>query len=220
MKRIVENKHPLAIRWFHWVNFPVLSLMIWSGLLIYWAYDPYKLTIGGYTLLSFFPDGFYKALGVPFRLAEGMSWHFAFMWVFTLNGILYVAYTFISGEWRYLLPKRNSFSEAWKVVLHDLGIRKEPLPVEKYNAAQRIAYSSIVVMGLGSLLTGLAIYKPTQLSWLTTLLGGYEMARLIHFALTIGYVVFFIIHVAQVAKAGWTNFRSMVAGFDVVDEKA
>ena len=220
MKRIVENKHPLAIRWFHWVNFPVLSLMIWSGLLIYWAYDPYKLTIGGYTLLSFFPDGFYKALGVPFRLAEGMSWHFAFMWVFTLNGILYVAYTFISGEWRYLLPKRNSFSEAWKVVLHDLGIRKEPLPVEKYNAAQRIAYSSIVVMGLGSLLTGLAIYKPTQLSWLTTLLGGYEMARLIHFALTIGYVVFFIIHVAQVAKAGWTNFRSMVAGFDVIDEKA
>ena len=220
MKRIVENKHPLAIRWFHWVNFPVLSLMIWSGLLIYWAYDPYKITIGGYTLLSFFPDGFYKALGVPFRLAEGMSWHFAFMWLFTLNGILYVAYTFISGEWRYLLPNRNSFSEAWNVVLHDLGIRKQPLPVEKYNAAQRIAYSSIIVMGLGSLLTGLAIYKPTQVSWLTTLLGGYEMARLIHFALTIGYVLFFIIHVAQVAKAGWSNFRSMVAGFDVVDEKA
>lgn len=220
MKRIVENKHPLAIRWFHWVNFPVLSLMIWSGLLIYWAYDPYKITIGGYTLLSFFPDGFYKALGVPFRLAEGMSWHFAFMWLFTLNGILYVAYTFISGEWRYLLPNRNSFSEAWNVVLHDLGIRKQPLPVEKYNAAQRIAYSSIIVMGLGSLLTGLAIYKPTQVSWLTTLLGGYEIARLIHFALTIGYVLFFIIHVAQVAKAGWSNFRSMVAGFDVVDEKA
>ncbi len=220
MKRIVENKHPLAIRWFHWVNFPVLSLMIWSGLLIYWAYDPYKITIGGYTLLSFFPDGFYKALGVPFRLAEGMSWHFAFMWLFTLNGILYVAYTFISGEWRYLLPNRNSFSEAWNVVLHDLGIRKQPLPVEKYNAAQRIAYSSIIVMGLGSLLTGLAIYKPTQVSWLTTLLGGYEMARLIHFALTIGYVLFFIIHVGQVAKAGWSNFRSMVAGFDVVDEKA
>ena len=220
MKRIVENKHPLAIRWFHWVNFPVLSLMIWSGLLIYWAYDPYKITVGSTTLLSFFPDSFYKALGVPFRLAQGMSWHFAFMWLFTLNGILYVGYTFISGEWRYLLPKRNSFREAWQVVLHDLGIRKEPLPVEKYNAAQRIAYSSILVMGIGSLLTGLAIYKPTQFSWLTTLLGGYETARLIHFALTIGYVLFFIVHIAQVVKAGWNNFRSMVTGFDVVDEKA
>jgi thiosulfate reductase cytochrome b subunit len=220
MKRIVENKHPLAIRWFHWVNFPVLSLMIWSGLLIYWANDTYKITIGGYTLLSFFPDGFYKALGVPFRLAEGMSWHFALMWLFMINGILYVAYTFISGEWRYLLPKRNSFSEAWKVVLHDLGIRKGPLPIEKYNAAQRIAYTSILFMGAGSALTGFAIYKPTQFSWLTTLMGGYEMARLIHFILTIGYVLFFIVHLAQVAKAGWNNFRSMVTGFDVVDEAA
>ena len=92
-----------------------------------------------------------------------MSWHFALMWLFTINGILYVGYTLFSGEWRYLLPKRNSFREAWQVVLHDLGIRKGPLPVEKYNAAQRIAYSSIIVMGIGSLLTGLAIYKPSQL---------------------------------------------------------
>lgn len=220
MKRIVENKHPLAIRWFHWVNFPVLSLMIWSGLLIYWAYHPYKIQVAGYTLVTFFPNGFFKALNVPFRLAEGMSWHFALMWLFMLNGILYVAYTFISGEWRYLLPKRNSFSEAWKVVLHDLGIRKGALPVEKYNAAQRIAYSSIIVMGAGSALTGFAIYKPTQFSWLTTLMGGYEMARLIHFILTIGYVLFFVVHVAQVVIAGWNNFRSMVTGFDVVEEKA
>jgi hypothetical protein len=33
----LEKKHPLAIRWMHWINFPVLATMIWSGLLIYWA---------------------------------------------------------------------------------------------------------------------------------------------------------------------------------------
>lgn len=220
MKRIVENKHPLAIRWFHWINFPVLAVMIWSGLLIYWAYHPYKIEVGSVRLVTFLPEWFFNGLHLKRRLAEGMSWHFALMWLFTLNGILYVGYTLFSGEWRYLLPKRNSFREAWQVVLHDLGIRKGPLPVEKYNAAQRIAYSSIVVMGIGSLLTGLAIYKPTQLAWLTTLFGGYEMARLLHFALTIGYVLFFIVHIAQVVKAGWNNFRSMITGFDVVDEKA
>ena len=32
----LEKKHPLAIRWMHWVNFPVLFTMIWSGMLIYW----------------------------------------------------------------------------------------------------------------------------------------------------------------------------------------
>ena len=32
----LERKHPLAIRWMHWINFPILFTMIWSGLLIYW----------------------------------------------------------------------------------------------------------------------------------------------------------------------------------------
>ena len=40
MKQLVQ-KHPLAIRWFHWINFPLLFLMIWSGVLIYWAYPAY-----------------------------------------------------------------------------------------------------------------------------------------------------------------------------------
>lgn len=216
MKALVE-KHPLAIRWFHWINFPVLSLMIWSGIWIYWANDVYRLGWGDTTLFKFFPKSFYQAFHVDHKLALGMSWHFVLMWVFALNGLLYVAYTLISGEWRYLLPTRRSFGEAYQVILHDVGLRKVPLPVRKFNGAQQIAYTAVILMGAGSLLSGLAIYKPTQLGWLTQLLGGYESARIIHFALTIGYVLFFVFHIVQVVRAGWNNFRAMVAGFEVVD---
>ena len=166
MKQLVE-KHPLAIRWFHWVNFPVLSLMIWSGMWIYWANDVYRLGWGDTTLLKFFPQSFYEAFHVDHKLAQGMSWHFVLMWVFFLNGLLYVVYTLFSGEWRYLLPTRHSFREAVLVTLHDLGLCKKPLPVRKFNGAQQIAYTAVILMGLGSLLTGLAIYKPTQFGWLT-----------------------------------------------------
>ncbi|RYC69025.1 cytochrome b/b6 domain-containing protein [Spirosoma sordidisoli] len=214
MKRIV-HKHPLAIRWFHWINFPVLFIMIWSGLLIYWAYDPYKIVLGDWTLISFFPDGFYKALGLSRRLAEGMAWHFVFMWLFLLNGLLYVGYTIVSGEWRHLVPNRHSFREAIQVTAYDLGLRKTQPPFVKYNGAQKIAYFSIMIMGAGSVLTGYAIYKPTQFYWLTALSGGYETARLIHFALTVGYVLFFVVHIAQVIRAGWTNFQSMITGFEL-----
>ncbi|HZG23999.1 MAG TPA: cytochrome b/b6 domain-containing protein, partial [Chitinophagaceae bacterium] len=75
---------------------------------------------------------------------------------------------------------------------------------------------SIIVMGFGSILTGLAIYKPVQLGWLCSLMGGYEFARIIHFALTIAYCLFFVIHILQVLRAGWKNFSSMVTGFEVV----
>jgi len=214
MKKIVK-KHPLAIRWFHWINFPVLAVMIWSGLLIYWANGVYRIGFGDTTLLKFFPDSFYKALKVPYRLSEGMAYHFLFMWLFFLNGIAYVLYTAISGEWRLLMPNRHSFKEAWQVLLHDLHIRKTKPPQGKYNAAQRIAYTAIIFMGMGSILTGLAIYKPVQLEWLSTILGGYKMARVLHFALTIGYVLFFLVHIIQVIAAGWNNFRAMIAGFEV-----
>ncbi len=219
MKRIIK-KHPLAIRWFHWINFPVLTIMIWSGVLIYWANDVYRLGWGDTTVLKFFPKSVYDALHIPHRLAEGMAFHFVFMWAFALNGLLYVLFTLFSGEWRYLFPNRHSFREAWQVVLHDLHIRKMPLPpVDKYNAAQRIAYTMIIVMGVGSLLTGLAIYKPVQFGWLVALFGGYAFARIIHFALTIGYCLFFLVHIAQVVLAGWNNFRGIIAGFEVVQDE-
>ncbi len=214
IKRIVK-KHPIAIRWFHWVNFPVLVIMIWSGLLIYWANDVYKIGWGDRTLLKFFPQSFYDALHVPFKLAQGMAFHFYFMWFFFINGFLYVSHTVFSGEWRLLLPDRKSFKEAWLVVLHDLHIRKELPPQLKYNGAQKIAYTSVIIMGFGSIVTGLAIFRPVQLNWLCALCGGYELARIEHFALTIGYVLFFLVHISQVVLAGWNNFRAMVTGFEV-----
>jgi hypothetical protein len=139
--------------------------------------------------------------------------------VFCLNGFLYVLYTIISGEWRELVPNRRSFKEAWLVVLHDLHIRKMVPPQNKYNAAQRIAYTAIIVMGFGSLITGLAIYKPVQFNYLAWICGGYHLARIWHFVLTIGYVLFFLMHIVQVVLAGWNNFRSVISGFEVIDEK-
>ena len=225
--RLVE-KHPRAIRWMHWINFPLLSIMIWSGLLIYWTdsippyrdpHEVYRVGFGHWTLVRFFPDWFWNLLHAPFQLTTGMGWHFLVMWLFALNGILYVLYLAVSGEWRVLWPRWNSFREALQVTLYDLHLprarRRGVPPQGKYNGAQRIAYSAVLLMGAGSLLTGLAIYKPTQTHWLTTLLGGYEMARWFHFWLTIGFCGFFVVHVAQVAIAGWNNFRSMVSGYEL-----
>lgn len=205
-------KHLVAIRWFHWVNFPLLALMIWSGILIYWAYSPYH--IGS---IHIFPQWFVDAFNIEGRLAEGMALHFVLMWLFITNGILYVGYTILSGEWRMLVPRSwSAFRDAWHVLLHDLHLRKEMPPQYKYNAAQQIAYTGIILMGFGSLITGLAIYKPMQLGWLTALCGGYPAARLLHFLLAVGYVAFFVVHILQVALAGWNNFRSMVIGYELV----
>lgn len=215
--QVLEEKHKLATRWFHWLNFPLLTMMIVSGMLIYWSYDPYRIGFGGVTLFHFFPDWVYNSTHIDHKLAWGMALHFLFAWIFAVNGLAYVTYTLVSGEWRELWPEKKSFAEALQVMKHDLNSRV-PLPAQgRYNAAQRITYSAIVLMGGLSLLTGLAIYKPVQLNWLTALAGGYEWARWEHFWLTMGYLGFFGIHIAQVIRAGWSNFRSMVCGYEVTN---
>jgi thiosulfate reductase cytochrome b subunit len=222
----LERKHPLAIRWMHWVNFPVLFTMIWSGLLIYWndsdnAYQHphavYRIGLGPVTLFRFFPEWFYTnhLWDMRYLVTKGLGYHFFFMWIFAINGVLYVLFLAISKEWRFLVPLKQSFADAIQVTLVDLHLRKGLPPQTKYNGAQRIAYTSVVLMGFGSLVTGLSIYKPTSAHWLTTLLGGYEMARWLHFLLTMGFCGFFLVHVGQVILAGWNNFRAMVSGYEI-----
>ena len=220
----LERKHLLAIRWMHWINFPLLFIMILSGIQIYWndsdnahlhPHAIYRLGFGSLTLVRIFPESVWNALHIPWHVTQGMGDHFFFMWLFALNGVAYVLYSAISGEWRFLIPRRGSLREALQVMLASLHLRRSLPLKKKYNGAQRIAYSTVIAMGAGSLITGLAIFKPTQLHYLTTMLGGYEWARWEHFWLTVGFCLFFLVHVVQVAFAGWNNFRSMVSGYEI-----
>jgi len=205
--------HPRAIRWLHWINFPLLFIMIWSGLRIYWAEDVYAFGIGSWQWFAFFPDAVYETLELDRRLARGMAFHFAFGWLFVINGAIYAVYLLATREWRRILPDRHAAREAKDVVLHDLHLRTTAPPQGKYNAAQRISYTVVLVMAFVIVLSGFAIYKPTQLYPLPLLFGGYQGARLVHFAMTIGLLLFFVVHLLQVARSGWGNFRSMITGY-------
>jgi len=213
---VATKKHPLALRWMHWVNFPVMMVMVYSGMRIYWANDEYALGIGGWEIFKFWPVAVNDTLQLNQRLAKGIAYHLTFGWFFVINGVAYVAFLAIRGNWRHIVPDRQAMRDAGKVMLHDLKLRKRPPPQRgKYNAAQRIAYSAVLVMAGLLVVSGFAIYKPTQLSLLTRLLGGYEFARLIHFTMTILLMLFFLTHVLQVARAGWRNFASMISGYEL-----
>ena len=214
---VAQFKHTRASRWMHWINFPLITIMVWSGLRIYRAdvQDPYGVGIAGWHWFNLFPEWFNESLGLKRKLAKGMAFHFTFGWFFTLNGLAYAVYLARSGEWRHIVPDRRDFAEVAAVVLHDLKLRKNLPPQGRYNAAQKVAYSGVLFLGFTVVISGLAILSPTQFSPLTRLMGGYEFARTIHFSSTIGFLLFFLTHVLQVARAGWSNFASMVTGYEL-----
>lgn len=215
--RVAVRKHSLASRWMHWLNFPLLLIMLWSGLRIYGASDTHAIDVFG-VRFDFFPESVFEFFEANRKLAKGIAYHLTFGWFFAINGVAYGAYLAISGRWREIVPTWRALRDVPSTVGHDLGLSVDEPEHGKYNAAQQLAYTAVLVMGAIMLLTGLAIYKPTQLKALTWVFGGYETARLIHFGTALAMIGFFAVHVLQVIRAGWRNFASMVTGYQVADE--
>ena len=62
-----------------------------------------------------------------------------------------------------------------------------------------MAYTSAIVFAMVVVLSGLAIYKPVQLHWLTAIFGGYDAARVIHLGCLLLLAIFTIMHLVLVA---------------------
>ena len=209
----VKRYHGI-VRLAHWLNAVVLLGMIASGLQIYMAYRHFGLRdappLGPNPL-----DG--KSIPEWGRLggwlAGGLNWHFALAWPFVLTGLLYLGFLAASGEWRTLAFRPRDVQPALQMQLYYLRLRKQHPPQGKHNALQKGAYSFIVVLGAISALSGFAIYKPVQLSWLTDLFGGYELARYWHFVAVWLFIGFTLLHVALVFLVDPASLRGMITGW-------
>jgi thiosulfate reductase cytochrome b subunit len=82
----------------------------------------------------------------------------------------------------------------------------------KHNALQRMAYFSMPMVGIIAVATGIAIWKPVELSPITTLFGGYAWARYWHFLSMLALVVLTIGHVFMVFTVDPYSIPSMITG--------
>jgi thiosulfate reductase cytochrome b subunit len=205
----IVEKHSLWLRCVHWGNFVFIIPMVVSGLFIYWPNDIYP---------GFFPGWFYSIFHIDHRLAEGMAIHFTLGWFFVINAVLYGLFTVLSGHWKELVPDRATIRNLIPAILFELNFSKRRPLQGKYNPAQRVAYVCVFLLGVIQVLSGFAIYKPVQLRWLVKVMGGYSIAHAVHFYGMVVLCLFTVVHVIQVARAGWNNLRSMVAGFEVSGE--
>jgi len=215
--RGVKRHHGL-VRAAHWINAAVLLGMIASGLQIYMAFPHFGMKGRVYPVPNPFDSnslhqGFPEWARLGGWLAGGLNWHFALAWPFVLTGLVYVGFLILTGEWRALLFRPRDVGPAIAMQLYYLRLRRDHPPQGKHNALQKAAYTFIVILGALSALTGFAIYKPVQLAWLTTILGGYELARYWHFICVWIFIGFTVVHVALVFLADPASFRAIVTGW-------
>ena len=188
---------PLTVRLTHWVGAYAMIYMILSGWQIYNASPilpfvfPRWATLGGW-------------------LAGALAWHFAAMWLLVVDGAIYLAYGVLSGHFRRdFLPITPS--GVWRDLRAALAFRLRH-EHGTYNSVQKLLYAGVLVVTVLTVLTGLAIWKPVQLQWLTAAFGGYDVARRIHFALMVLIVAFVVVHLALVAIVPSTLVTMITGG--------
>jgi len=189
---------PAWVRVMHWINAVAIILMIMSGLQIYNASPLFRaltfshtITLGGW-------------------LGGALLWHFAAMWLLMINGLAYLITGFASGRFaKKLFPISPRGVIADGVAALTFKLSHDDL--SKYNQVQRLLYAGIIVVGVVIVLSGLSIWKPVQLQYLTALFGGYDIARYVHFFCMSAIVVFLAIHVLLAVLVP-KSLRAMIIG--------
>lgn len=223
-------RHSAIVRATHWITTLCFLALLVSGLEIivshprfYWGEDGNVLT----PALFSFPIPASRATvptGYGYVLPDQNGWsrylHFEAAWVLVLTGGLYVIWGLLSGHFRKnLLPA--SGSRSWRALSTAVGGHvRLTLAVDadvwSYNLVQRLTYL-IVIFVLFPLVvwTGLAM-SPAFVSAIpstVTTLGGRQSARTLHFLVSVALVVFLIVHVAMVWRAGFARrVTAMITG--------
>ncbi|KJC40077.1 thioredoxin reductase [Bradyrhizobium sp. LTSP885] len=188
---------PTWVRVLHWTNAVAMVLMIMSGWQIYNASPLFNFT-------------FSSSITLGSWLGGALLWHFAAMWLLMVNGLIYLVLGFITGRFRRkLLPitPGGVISDAKAA----LTLKLSHGDLSKYNSVQKLLYAGIIVVGIVIVLSGLSMWKPVQLYWLSALFGGYDIARYVHFTCMALIVAFLVIHVALAVLVP-KSLRAMIIG--------
>jgi thiosulfate reductase cytochrome b subunit len=168
--------------------------MIGSGWRIYnnvpifsWLTFPEWATLGGD------PEITYK-LNKDVGFSNALLWHFAFMWLFFVNGAVALAGGILSGRLRgKWLP--ISLRELIHDIRAALTFKLVHDDITIYNSVQKLLYIGVAAAMILMLASGLAIWKPVQFHGLTWLFYDFQGARLVHFLGMSAIVLFLIVHV-------------------------
>jgi Ni/Fe-hydrogenase b-type cytochrome subunit len=201
-------EHPWPVRFSHWVNTIALFVMVGSGLQIFRAFPSFGTKIPQKDLLNW-P----KAFAIGGWLGGGLQWHLTFMWIYLATGLFYLAYQIFSGNYRQVLFVPKDIPGVWPMARRYFLFGPKPPVTEAYNPLQKLAYTSAILLGLLSVLTGLVVWKPIQFSWLAWLMGGFHLARVWHFVVMWAILLFVLGHLVMVILHGWDNFMSMLTGW-------
>ena len=223
-------RHSAVVRVTHWITTVCFFALLVSGVEIVISHPRFYWGEAGNVLT---PSLFKLPIpasrpsvptGYGFVLPDQNGWsrylHFQAAWVAVLTGLLYIVSGLVTRHFRkYLLPAGSDLT--WRALSRVLANHlrfKPPGEAEawSYNVLQRLTYLLVIFVLFPLMIwTGLAMSPAIASAFpvTVTVFGGQQSARTIHFFGTVFLVLFLLVHIVMVCRAGFRNrTRAMITG--------
>jgi thiosulfate reductase cytochrome b subunit len=225
-------RHSAFVRVTHWITTICFLALLVSGVEIlishprfYWGETGNNLTLPLFRIpipasRNLVPTGYGYVL--PDQNGWSRYLHFQSAWALVLTGLLYVIAGLSTAHFRKnLLPVKGSLSA--RALAAAVKGRRDESDAWSYNPLQRLTYIFVIFVLFPLVIwTGLAM-SPAFVSAIpstVTLLGGQQSARTLHFFVSVFLLLFLVVHVVMVCRAGfWNRVRAMITGRAVVNQE-
>jgi Ni/Fe-hydrogenase 1 B-type cytochrome subunit len=191
----------------HWIAAACVVVLVVTG---FYVGRPYVTTTG--------------EASAHFLLGRMRFLHFTAAAVLVMTGIVR-AYWLIAGNRFERSPALFPFTphnlrNLWRTALGYLTLSPARAPVYVgHNPLQQLLYTGTYVTTLVMVLTGFTLYGQsnpggvfhTMLSWVPPLFGGLQIVRLVHHALTYGFIIFVIFHVYFGMRADYVERAGVIS---------
>ncbi|QTC93412.1 cytochrome b/b6 domain-containing protein [Brevundimonas goettingensis] len=219
-------RHPVWVRIGHWINATAVIVLLMSGANILLAhphlYWGLKSTFAEPWLdIPTIPDWLLLPQGRD--LATARRWHFFFAWLFVINGLVWLAFAFLTRRFQTRLwPTTTDLKGFWPSVKKHARLHfPKDGEARAYNVIQKLTYAAMVLVVLPMMLiTGLSMSPGFNAigGVLLELMGGRQSARTLHFISANLILLFLLVHVGLVIWTGLANnMRAMITGWFVIE---
>jgi thiosulfate reductase cytochrome b subunit len=208
-------RHSAVVRVTHWITALSFLALLVSGVEILLSHPRFYWGEAGNVLT---PPLFQLPLpssratvptGYGFVLPDQNGWsrylHFEAAWLAVLTGVAYLISGLLNGHFRRnLVPQRSAI------------VAGHVAESGSYNPLQRLTYLFVIFVLFPVVIwTGLAMSPAIASAFpdAVAFLGGQQSARTIHFFVSVFLVLFLLVHVTMVVRAGFRNrMRAMITG--------
>ena len=230
--------YPWWLRVEHFLNLIFISFLVRSGIEILGTYPKLyrsQHTVPGtawaqftiqrapkhkyYTVGGEYDD-YSPRLSLPGRglLGLGRYWHFITVTGFVSSWVIYFVLLLATGQWRRYVPTSfDAFSQAGHDMVAYLAFTvPDAVDGMPFNAVQQLSYGVVILVLTPLVIITGAFQSPAVANYfsrITRAVGGRQVIRTVHFLCLVGYVAFFVVHVAMVMVHGYAHETSkMVFG--------